>query len=229
MFLIKRKPKTDAPPSSTGGWIVTFSDCMTLLLCFFVMLVSFSSFDEASLEKISGAVKNRSYSWIFPIRSDIKDSVFPDMDRPIDWTAEGSEMPTQTEPTLVKYPKPPAEIPETDAYRASKEFYIPAEKLFFGKGAVLRPAGRRYLGMIASFMRLVPCRVVVSACNGDTEQRGRERVALERAWTVMDYFTSVEGLPSDRFNIAAGQALPKGHLRRISVVKIALLAWSVYQ
>ncbi len=27
-------------------WMVTFSDCMTLLLTFFVLMLSFSSFDE---------------------------------------------------------------------------------------------------------------------------------------------------------------------------------------
>ena len=33
-------------------WMVTFSDCMTLLLTFFVLLLSFSSFDDRIFRKL---------------------------------------------------------------------------------------------------------------------------------------------------------------------------------
>ena len=40
-----RKPPVDDDPGAPE-WMVTFSDCMTLLLTFFVLLLSFSSFDD---------------------------------------------------------------------------------------------------------------------------------------------------------------------------------------
>ena len=36
-------------PGGAPEWMVTFSDCMTLLLTFFVLLLSFSSFDKETL------------------------------------------------------------------------------------------------------------------------------------------------------------------------------------
>ena len=43
-----RANKQVVPDEDPGApeWMVTFSDCMTLLLTFFVLLLSFSSFDD---------------------------------------------------------------------------------------------------------------------------------------------------------------------------------------
>ena len=49
----KKKRSEDDGPPAIGEWIVTFSDCMTLLLCFFVLLLTFSSFDEEALKRIA--------------------------------------------------------------------------------------------------------------------------------------------------------------------------------
>ena len=52
-----RQPVVDEGGPSVPDWMITFSDCMTLLLTFFVLLLSFSSFDEASLSKLDGAFR----------------------------------------------------------------------------------------------------------------------------------------------------------------------------
>lgn len=46
-------------PEETGCplWVVTFGDAMSLLVTFFVMLVSFADFDEHSLQEVFGAMK----------------------------------------------------------------------------------------------------------------------------------------------------------------------------
>ncbi|MHC4104970.1 MAG: flagellar motor protein MotB, partial [Planctomycetota bacterium] len=41
----KKQVVEDEAPGAPE-WMVTFSDCMTLLLTFFVLLLSFSSFDD---------------------------------------------------------------------------------------------------------------------------------------------------------------------------------------
>lgn len=46
-----RKKKQDAPAGSPA-WMSTFSDLMNLLLCFFVLLFSMSSVDEAKFEQV---------------------------------------------------------------------------------------------------------------------------------------------------------------------------------
>ena len=47
---MSRERKEFVPEEDQGApeWMVTFSDCMTLLLTFFVLLLSFSSFSDVS-------------------------------------------------------------------------------------------------------------------------------------------------------------------------------------
>ena len=37
-----------------GGWIMTFADLMSLLMCFFVLLLSFSEMDVLKVKRLSG-------------------------------------------------------------------------------------------------------------------------------------------------------------------------------
>lgn len=54
---------SDAPPAkqeSAGvpAWVMTFADLMTLLMCFFVLLLSFSEMDAAKFKELSGSMKD---------------------------------------------------------------------------------------------------------------------------------------------------------------------------
>lgn len=40
-----------------AAWIVTFADLMTLLVCFFVLIVSFSVQDEAKMQVVAGSIR----------------------------------------------------------------------------------------------------------------------------------------------------------------------------
>jgi len=55
------KKKEDAPPPGSPAWMATFSDLMNLLLCFFVLLFSMSTIDEAKLNEIIASL-NSSFS-----------------------------------------------------------------------------------------------------------------------------------------------------------------------
>jgi len=47
-----KKESRGVPP-----WVVTFADLMTLLMCFFVLLLSFSEMDAAKFKQLSGSMK----------------------------------------------------------------------------------------------------------------------------------------------------------------------------
>ena len=47
----------EPPPEGCALWVVTFGDAMSLLVAFFVMLVSFADFEEHALESMVGALK----------------------------------------------------------------------------------------------------------------------------------------------------------------------------
>jgi len=55
------KRKEDAPPAGSPAWMATFSDLMNLLLCFFVLLFSMSTVEEAKLNELV-ATMNSSFS-----------------------------------------------------------------------------------------------------------------------------------------------------------------------
>ena len=52
------KRKEDTPPPESPAWMATFSDLMNLLLCFFVLLFSMSSIEEAKLNEMVAAMNN---------------------------------------------------------------------------------------------------------------------------------------------------------------------------
>ncbi|MGV1099453.1 OmpA family protein [Thiovibrio sp. JS02] len=52
------EPKEKKCPAAAPAWMCTFADMMSLLLCFFVVLLSFSHMDEPSFAKMSGAMKD---------------------------------------------------------------------------------------------------------------------------------------------------------------------------
>ena len=228
MPIIKRSAKPEESAPGPAAWVMTFCDCMTLLLCFFVLLMTFSSFDKEALRKIGGFFESRSFSWSLWSHRKVKSSMVAAVDRPTDPARDGSEKPTDWKRKLVKFAKQPLEIIQTDAFRDRKVLYIPWERLFYGKGWVLRPEGRENLRRIASFMKLVPCRVVISE-TGPAEEGARPDVGLERTWTVMEQFVDGEGLAADRFTISSDKAVPPERFRGKPMIQIELLAWSMYQ
>lgn len=51
-------PPIDDEEDGAPAWVVTFGDLMSLLLCFFVLLLSFSEMDRSKYRVVSGSVKN---------------------------------------------------------------------------------------------------------------------------------------------------------------------------
>jgi chemotaxis protein MotB len=50
--------KKDAAHGGGHGWFVTFADLMGLLVSFFVMLVAFSTQDQAKLQVVAGSMRD---------------------------------------------------------------------------------------------------------------------------------------------------------------------------
>ncbi len=59
----------ECPPCEEGlpPWLATFADLMTLLMCFFVLLLSFAEMDALKYRQVAGAMKNA-----FGVQRDIK-------------------------------------------------------------------------------------------------------------------------------------------------------------
>ncbi|ACJ30305.1 MotB protein [Shewanella piezotolerans WP3] len=52
-----KKVKCDCPPPGAPLWLATFADLMSLLMCFFVLLLAFSEMDVMKFKQIAGSMK----------------------------------------------------------------------------------------------------------------------------------------------------------------------------
>ena len=216
-------------PAGAPEWMVTFSDCMTLLLTFFVLLLSFSSFDNRVFWSLK-IIYCRALTNISPFPQSNRDS-FQHL-RPIRYLEEldkGSEKPT------LKSKDKDGLLEETVSgdFNKLKVFIISSKKVFWGKGAAVSFEGRDIMSTMASFLKQMPNRVVISE-NGPGDEKN-ENCGLERAWAVLRFLTEEQGLDKKRFSISGASTLPKnrfengmvhgGHER---VIEIVLLERSIY-
>jgi hypothetical protein len=211
--------KDNSPPPEEGpplnGWILSFSDCMTNLLCFFVLLVSFSSFDVSAQSRVQGAFTSMTNPAISDRKTDPTDAIVPPQQRPFDPTAEGAEKPTDQAPEPVRKTQAKV-VPDVNAFHDQVTIHIPARKLFWGAGDLLTPAGRSSLKLIGSYMRLLPVRAVVrpkGQAGPDAESDFR------RAWSVVSCISQEAQVSRDRFCIAGNAGQDGGE----AVVEILLL------
>jgi len=228
----RKQPEPDEPQGAPE-WMVTFSDCMTLLLTFFVLLLSFSSFDEKVFRKLK-VIFSKSLPSVNPVIERDKDAFLAATQiEPTEELGEGSEkatLATGREDNL-KEDTGPAD------FHSRKVFLVSSKKVFWGKGTAISSEGRNILATMASFLKEVPSRIVISE-NGWRDEEISEHFGLPRAWAVVEYLTTKQGLNKRRFSISAagtvveegfkssGPGYPGAEAER--VLEIVLLERSIY-
>lgn len=228
----KKQAESDEAPGAPE-WMVTFSDCMTLLLTFFVLLLSFSSFDNRVFRRLKVGYST-ALTTISPVRRSDRDALLylPPV-RHISELRKGSEKPTSDQELQDGLLKETKMMNLTTGFA----FLISSKKVFWAKGSALSPEGYRIMDIMAPFLRESPSRIVISE-NGPMNNQTSGYFGLPRAWAVMEYLTKEQNLDSDRFSISAEGALAKkshGNGRLDSglpeterAVEIVLLQRSIY-
>ncbi len=213
-------------------WMVTFSDCMTLLLTFFVLLLSFSSFDDKVFRKLDKTFGD-ALPFVSPLVKRDKDSFFeavkfvyaeePDIgsEKPTLQEGRGNNAKRQTEPRN---------------FYDRKVFLVPSSQVFWSRGSTISLSGRRALSNLADFLKQVDNRIVVSETSADTPTLGDE-LGLARALAIMDYLTTKRGLDENHFNISAAANLSEDNRKAVlsqmpednsRILQITLLEQKVY-
>jgi len=206
---MERPNKQAKDDGETGApeWMVTFSDCMTLLLTFFVLLLSFSSFDEQVFQRLKVIFSDALPSINQQVEKNKDAFLAAKQIQAVEELDEGSEKPTLTrgaEENLKQESEP------VDFHRR-KVFLIGSERLFWGKGVAISLEGRGILASMASFLKEVPGRIVISE-NARRGHKGSEQLGLTRAWQVVEYLTTRGDLDRRRFSISAASILNKESL-----------------
>ncbi len=200
-----KQTESDEAPGAPE-WMVTFSDCMTLLLTFFVLLLSFSSFDDRIFQKLQMIFMDAQPE-VSESEEKNKDSVLlPEQIQQTVDLLEGSE-----KPTLNRGLEDNLEEETPVDFRSRKMFSISSEKIFWGDGVLISSEGRRIMTKMASFLEEVPSHVVISE-NGPAIEVGDEQLGLSRAWAIKEYLTIGKNLDKNWFSVSAGSTLDRGDI-----------------
>ena len=216
-----KEKKKQAPEEDPGGapeWMVTFSDCMTLLLTFFVLLLSYSSFDEAKLRDLSDSlgreepiVQRANAMKLDPVVSSrSKDKTQP--------TLNESTTPdtTQVKKANVSPRKKPVN------FRNLKVFTVASKKVFFGSGVQLTPTGKEILKAVYVLNRHKPARLVISEFSAD----GGDSLSIRRANAIVNYLIN-KGVDQNSLNIST--SCLGGNVEGSRTVEITRLERSIYE
>jgi chemotaxis protein MotB len=70
------------PPVGAPAWMATFADMATLLMAFFVLILSFANFDEVSFKKMTGALREHFGVQLIDIMPNPESTTILDMNSP---------------------------------------------------------------------------------------------------------------------------------------------------
>ena len=224
----EKKDLVEEEDSGAPEWMVTFSDCMTLLLTFFVLLLSFSSFSDVSnYRKMTVSFADR-FSSVTESPADRRAMLSANLTENVKKEVEqGSEIRSAIDGTGEEGGLEHTEEPD---FREKKIFVVASDRIYWGKGIVLSALGRAILGDMASFIKEVPNRVVISECATGGNSSGDE-VGLQRAWSVLDYLKR-SGVKMDRLSISsASMIMNEGDTlaEKRRTLQIVLLERNIYR
>jgi chemotaxis protein MotB len=206
------RKKQPEPEQQLGApeWMVTFSDCMTLLLTFFVLLLSFSSFDD----KDNFRKMNSSFAaqFSFGRQGQSEDDSVSDALRFNQELYYGSEKPTLAEGRKNRFKR---KNPPPD-YLKYKTFIVSSNDIFWGKGTVISTNGQKILTDLSLFLKELPNYFIIISESGPHDEQDSGQIGLERAWAVFNYLAKEKGVPQQQLNISAtGTAVKEYHSNQI--------------
>ena len=224
----RKQPEDDSPGAPL--WMVTFSDCMNLLLTFFVLITTFSCYDSKVISDMGTTFRQIFSVGNEPIEKTPKDAVMSEsLVVPVEYFDKGSESPTLTKGSEnnLKKEYPPADL------STGRIFLLPSSDIFLGQGLALSASGKNFLATMAAFLKEIPCRVVISEITTGNEDK--EQADMQRAMAIMEYLTAKQGLDSLRFSISQAGLLPENSIENAikspgpaRMLEIALLERSLY-
>ena len=212
--------------------MLTYSDCMTLLLTFFVMLITFSSFDDKVYRKMESVFsESLSSLGLRPIRDNRAFRSIP----PIlyeESVRKGSEQPT----VAGEYDSNPSQDLDFMDFQDQKVFLLRSERVFWGRGVRMSPTGRQLLSDIGTLLEATSERIVISEHTLDSHED--DDLGLRRAWQITKFLTAQDVLDRARFSISSVSTVAQEIIAQTSlfagrppttrVLEIVILERSVY-
>jgi hypothetical protein len=199
MLRPRKKVESEELPGAPD-WMVTYSDCMTLLLTFFVLLLSFSSFDEKVFDKMR-VVFADALPAVGPTNKFNRDAFLPpEQIESGDPLKNGSEKPT------LENGQEGSLKTGSASFHSQKVFLMSSGEIFWGNGTAISRHGREALATLATFLEQTPGRIVIS--ENDPDGSASRQSGLTRSWTVVKHLTTSHGLDKGRLSISGAKTMP---------------------
>lgn len=220
-----RKPRKSEPPQSAGSpaWMTTFSDMVTLLLTFFILLYSMSNLDAQKFQQIANSLQS-------VLSGTSGNSVIempgPDSEIPLEDSAHEEEEdqldPTISENTLKMYEQVKDYV-NTEGLQAevtvtlnkSGVFVNIREAILFESGdAVIKDSGRELLSNLEGLFLSFDNEIVVEGHTDNVPHSSQEydtnwELSAGRALAVVRYLSEEKSIPGARLSaIGYGEYRP---------------------
>lgn len=208
----KKESEASTQPNPLG-WMVTFSDLVTLLLTFFVLLIAMSSMDVKALKDAFGLFSGGSGPLAF--------SQEGKMEQLTQLIARVQEVPSKILLDQQEIKEMIFQFQDVDYQKllelVDRDITVSPEQrglviqmadyiLFYQGGSELRREYLPLLSRLAVVLRGMPFPVSIEGHTDTSEaEGGREarawRLSLDRAMAVLKYFVDDEGLLPERFRV----------------------------
>lgn len=126
------------PPVGAPAWMATFADMATLLMAFFVLILSFANFDEVSFKKMTGALRDHFGVKMIEVFPNPEATTIIEMSSPPSSTPPSPEdVPEPQEGAAQNPPQPPAEEAMEKLTEALEQALADGEVTVSGEGGTV--------------------------------------------------------------------------------------------
>ena len=201
------------PPAGAPAWMATFSDLCTLLLTFFVLLLSFANMDVIKFQDMAGSMKDafgyrqENFGNFHPELLARKSKVLSALDE----VKTGGPLKTQRKMErkvrdLIKRQKADDKV-ESESTENGFIIRVKDSVMFTGGKSRLTPKGFPILDELAKLFEEFPCDMIVQGHTDDRPVRGRRfdsnwELSASRAIAVMRYMVENGGLDPKKLGTA---------------------------
>jgi chemotaxis protein MotB len=226
--MARKKTKSDSG-APKDGWLITFSDLMTLLLTFFVLLLSMSSMDSTVIMEVASFFKKNVSQLTEPGASKIE-TRYEILLKLLQDPVQAVDKPDRIRDLLFPDEVLPPEISRSTLEknllvlkRPEGVALVLTDEILFPLGqTTLTPVGEKLLREIGRFLLAIPASVNLAGYTDTIPGRRIDNyeIAARRAMSVLRSLRGM-GMPAKRFSVSgygphfpiADNATPEGRAR----------------
>ncbi|MBW1863893.1 MAG: OmpA family protein [Deltaproteobacteria bacterium] len=236
-----RNGREDEAQAGSPSWLVTFSDLSTLLLTFFVLLLSMSSMDDRSLKSMftnftsaCGILYFKEYGEIYRPKDVLIEGLYDKLkDTLVVKRSDdiAKDLVSETEETFYEKLSGLVIMDLKDGKGFKMIF---GQKLLFSSGsAEIKKGIKPILGQVAKFIKASAYQIYIDGHTDNVpihsaEYPSNEDLSLERAFNIMNYLVKKEGVLPNSIALAGyGELRPitsndtpdeRGKNRRVEII-----------